>query len=202
MVLPRPNGAFHHRGKQPSDCVFPMSHSLSRLDDEPREHTRSPWRQPRRADRPSYLKCHHCGLEFSLDAPGTRHRNHCPYCLWSVHLDKTPGDRASLCRGGMEPIAIWVDPQGEGMSSTAAAPATPSTSTASPATTTSAPCSRWPCARSRASRSPCDARGPAPRPAPAHPFRRNRSVNTTIANARTSVTALERMIGQEPRISP
>lgn len=90
-----------------------MSHSLSRLDDEPREHTSSPWREPHPADRPSYLKCRHCGLEFSLDASGTRHRNHCPHCLWSVHLDDTPGDRASLCRGGMEPIAIWVDPRGE-----------------------------------------------------------------------------------------
>ncbi|MBE2216211.1 MAG: RNHCP domain-containing protein [Opitutaceae bacterium] len=61
----------------------------------------------------AYLKCRHCGLEFSLDAPGTRHRNHCPHCLWSVHLDDTPGDRASLCRGGMEPIAVSVDPRGE-----------------------------------------------------------------------------------------
>ncbi len=68
------------------------------------------------AHRPSpgsYLKCRHCGLEFPLDAPGTRHRNHCPHCLWSVHLDDTPGDRASLCRGGMEPIAVCVDPRGE-----------------------------------------------------------------------------------------
>jgi len=46
-------------------------------------------------------------------SPGTRHRNHCPACLWSAHLDERPGDRASPCGGGMEPIAIWVRPDGE-----------------------------------------------------------------------------------------
>lgn len=67
----------------------------------------------RRADKLSYLKCRHCGGEFSLDAPGTRHRNHCPWCLWSVHLDDTPGDRAADCGGGMEPIAIHAASDGE-----------------------------------------------------------------------------------------
>lgn len=62
---------------------------------------------------PEYLKCRHCGAEFSLDAPGTRHRNHCPWCLWSVHLDDTPGDRASECHGGMEPVAIATRPDNE-----------------------------------------------------------------------------------------
>ncbi len=44
---------------------------------------------------------------------GTEHRNHCPRCLWSRHLDERPGDRRSSCGGGMEPIAIWVRPDGE-----------------------------------------------------------------------------------------
>ena len=66
-----------------------------------------------RSTSPSYLKCRHCGTEFSLDAPGTLHRNHCPWCLWSVHLDDTPGDRASDCRGSMEPIAVSARPDGE-----------------------------------------------------------------------------------------
>ena len=90
-----------------------MSHHFLPSDDEQRADRSGPFRESRRSDRPSYLKCHHCGLEFSLDAPGTRHRNHCPHCLWSVHLDDTPGDRASLCHGGMEPIAVSVDPRGE-----------------------------------------------------------------------------------------
>ncbi len=67
----------------------------------------------RLSPRPAYLRCRHCGGEFSPDAPGTRHRNHCPWCLWSLHLDDKPGDRASDCRGGMEPIAICARPDGE-----------------------------------------------------------------------------------------
>lgn len=38
---------------------------------------------------------------------GTHHRNHCPYCLFSKHLDmKKPGDRESRCKGDMQPIAL------------------------------------------------------------------------------------------------
>jgi RNHCP domain len=49
-----------------------------------------------------------------LDAPGTRHRNHCPNCLWSRHLDATvPGDRGAGCGGSMEPLAICVRDDGE-----------------------------------------------------------------------------------------
>lgn len=44
---------------------------------------------------------------------GTDHRNHCPNCLHSVHLDVEPGDRAADCGGLMEPIAVWVRKGGE-----------------------------------------------------------------------------------------
>ena len=44
---------------------------------------------------------------------GTEHRNHCPNCLHSVHLDNEPGDRAADCGGLMEPIAVWVRKGGE-----------------------------------------------------------------------------------------
>src|SRR3954454_14876066 len=49
-----------------------------------------------------------------MDAPGTRHRNHCPTCLWSRHLDdRTPGDRSADCGAAMEPNAISVRGDGE-----------------------------------------------------------------------------------------
>ena len=57
--------------------------------------------------------CDHCGLAVSGLAPGTEHRNHCPHCLWSMHVDIQPGDRRCGCRGPMEPLAIWVKPGGE-----------------------------------------------------------------------------------------
>ncbi len=63
--------------------------------------------------RPAFIRCRRCGGEFPPDAPGTRHRNHCPWCLWSVHLDNRPGDRAADCGGGMEPIAIHARADGE-----------------------------------------------------------------------------------------
>jgi hypothetical protein len=49
-----------------------------------------------------------------MTAPGTKHRNHCPSCLWSRHVDDhVPGDRAAECAGSMEPIAICVRDGGE-----------------------------------------------------------------------------------------
>ena len=33
-------------------------------------------------------------------------RDHCPYCLYSKHLDIMPGDRLNTCKGLMKPIGI------------------------------------------------------------------------------------------------
>ena len=33
-------------------------------------------------------------------------RDHCPYCLYSKHLDINPGDRKNTCHGLMKPIGI------------------------------------------------------------------------------------------------
>ncbi|HZT66255.1 MAG TPA: RNHCP domain-containing protein [Acidimicrobiales bacterium] len=74
--------------------------------------TREQRRRPRRGA--TSFRCRRCGLEVPLDAAGTAHRNHCPNCLWSRHLDQTtPGDRASDCGSAMEPIAICVRGDGE-----------------------------------------------------------------------------------------
>lgn len=51
--------------------------------------------------------CAHCGRFVPERSHGTSQRNHCPFCLWSVHVDIKPGDRSSLCRAPMEPIALW-----------------------------------------------------------------------------------------------
>jgi hypothetical protein len=38
---------------------------------------------------------------------GVNNRNHCPYCLWSRHLDLfSAGDRLSACKGQMKPIGL------------------------------------------------------------------------------------------------
>ena len=71
-----------------------------------------PQRQ-RAARRSGSFRCRHCGLDVPLDAPGTAHRNHCPNCLWSRHVDDDPGDRAAECGSAMEPIAVCVRGAGE-----------------------------------------------------------------------------------------
>ena len=50
--------------------------------------------------------CKHCGSTVKPPEAGGYHRNHCPNCLWSLHVDLKPGDRRSSCRGLMEPIAV------------------------------------------------------------------------------------------------
>jgi hypothetical protein len=71
-------------------------------------------RRERRRRQPSTFRCGHCRLDVSTQAPGTAHRNHCPSCLWSRHVDDDrPGDRAAECGSLMEPIAIGVRGSGE-----------------------------------------------------------------------------------------
>ncbi|GAA1076823.1 RNHCP domain-containing protein [Nocardiopsis composta] len=71
-------------------------------------------RRPRLRQEADSFRCIHCRLDVPLSAPGTRHRNHCPNCLHSKHVDDhVPGDRASECHARMEPIAISVRGGGE-----------------------------------------------------------------------------------------
>ena len=57
--------------------------------------------------------CKVCGRTVVPENAGSGHRNHCPNCLASLHLDIEPGDRESDCGGIMEPIAVWVRRGGE-----------------------------------------------------------------------------------------
>jgi hypothetical protein len=53
--------------------------------------------------------CRQCGRPVSADArlSGVNNRNHCPYCLWSRHMDlHQAGDRLSACKGGMRPVGV------------------------------------------------------------------------------------------------
>ena len=57
--------------------------------------------------------CRVCGRLVVPEGAGSGHRNHCPNCLSSLHVDVEPGDRAADCGGIMEPVAVWVRKQGE-----------------------------------------------------------------------------------------
>jgi hypothetical protein len=58
--------------------------------------------------------CDYCGSWVSKGQfIGTRFRNHCPFCLWSKHVDKNKsGDRYSFCRGLMKPIGLTFKKEG------------------------------------------------------------------------------------------
>lgn len=51
--------------------------------------------------------CENCGKH--VPKLGYTSRNHCPYCLYSKHIDKNPGDRQEECKGLLEPIGAEVD---------------------------------------------------------------------------------------------
>lgn len=74
--------------------------------------TRTRGRQ-RRNHAPEWFHCVRCSQPVASQTFGTEHRNHCPYCLWSRHLDDEPGDRAAECGAAMEPVAVWSRPGGD-----------------------------------------------------------------------------------------
>ena len=57
--------------------------------------------------------CRQCGRPVIPEGAGSGHRNHCPNCLCSLHLDVEPGDRAADCGALMEPVSVWVKKNGE-----------------------------------------------------------------------------------------
>ncbi len=50
------------------------------------------------------FKCVVCGK--IVEKLGYSARDHCPYCLCSLHVDINPGDRLCDCLGVLEPIGV------------------------------------------------------------------------------------------------
>ena len=46
--------------------------------------------------------CENCGKSVI----GNGYTNHCPFCLYSKHVDIMPGDRLNDCHGLLKPIGI------------------------------------------------------------------------------------------------
>ncbi|WP_378741601.1 RNHCP domain-containing protein [Nocardia brasiliensis] len=60
------------------------------------------------------FRCVGCRMDVPISAPGTAHRNHCPHCLASRHVDRrVPGDRAETCRGRMVAVSMSARDDGE-----------------------------------------------------------------------------------------
>ncbi len=51
--------------------------------------------------------CLNCG--FKVLPLGSSSRDHCPRCLYSLHVDINPGDRANECGGLLRPVSAAPD---------------------------------------------------------------------------------------------
>lgn len=58
-----------------------------------------------RAEENRGFTCLQCGAEV-LPVTNGSYRNHCPFCLYSQHVDVLPGDRRSSCGGLMAPVGV------------------------------------------------------------------------------------------------
>jgi hypothetical protein len=57
------------------------------------------------------FRCLHCRQPVSATPifSGVKNRNHCPYCLWSRHVDLcVAGDRLAACKEPMRPIGLTI----------------------------------------------------------------------------------------------
>ncbi len=104
-LMGKPTGNI--RENEPNDSIKNLTGGASKPSYHP-----APCRDERE-ENPGGFICSHCGGTVSLEGGGTQNRNHCPRCLWSLHLDYKPGDRASCCDGEMEPVSVWVRKGGE-----------------------------------------------------------------------------------------
>lgn len=89
--------------------------ALKRLAPEERRSRPSPHHHPRKvAEGLESFKCGHCRAFVGPTVAGGRHRNHCPLCLYSRHVDRSfPGDRACECRSLMQPAGLSTRRNGE-----------------------------------------------------------------------------------------
>ncbi len=70
---------------------------------------RQSWTTKLRQQAEDGFLCSHCHAYVSSISfvSGVHNRNHCPYCLWSRHLDlHTAGDRLSACKASMQPLGL------------------------------------------------------------------------------------------------
>lgn len=51
--------------------------------------------------------CENCGKK--VEKLGYTSRDHCPYCLYSKHVDLLPGDRKEECKGLLKPVQVELD---------------------------------------------------------------------------------------------
>jgi hypothetical protein len=86
------------------------------LQHERKEKSRYRYGSPDKIPAANGFVCGNCRGFVSTETglSGVQNRNHCPYCLWSRHLDLyAAGDRLSACKAPMQPIGLTIKPSGK-----------------------------------------------------------------------------------------
>ena len=116
-VAPRRAQPQRKRARPPKEgkSLKPARATLSDDDLDPADEWEAPERDRdrdrKRVEVSEPFKCRHCRAFVGIPPTGGRNRNHCPLCLYSLHVDgKTPGDRASDCRSSMAPVGTFYRP--------------------------------------------------------------------------------------------
>ena len=100
--------------EDPSGSSIPSVRPRARPQRRPGDSI--PFRPRTRAHERDPFRCGRCRAFVGPVTFGGRHRNHCPLCLTSRHVDlKRPGDRLSPCRALMPAIGVAFRPDGEQM---------------------------------------------------------------------------------------
>lgn len=94
------------------------SHKKFRLSGEESHYrssfSRKHYRKHHRRPSDEVFKCRHCRRFIGPLPSGGQHRNHCPFCLYSRHVDgQQTGDRLSSCGSKMQPIGSFQRRNGE-----------------------------------------------------------------------------------------
>ena len=87
------------------------------LEEDEQDYTRSDYGHKKHHNRTvqdESFKCKHCRRFIGALPSGGHHRNHCPFCLYSLHVDdRRAGDRQSICKSRMQPIGSFQRRNGE-----------------------------------------------------------------------------------------
>ena len=91
MCADREAGKSTHATPPGAECLWeePMKHENKRQQYQAGYYKTHPCRDS--------FPCRVCGRLVTPEGAGSSHRNHCPNCLCSLHVDITPGDRAADC---------------------------------------------------------------------------------------------------------
>jgi hypothetical protein len=63
------------------------------------------WLEMGKKEENTHFTCINC-FQKVLPLQNGSYRNHCPFCLVSVHVDDVPGDRKNRCNGVMFPSGL------------------------------------------------------------------------------------------------